>query len=186
MKHIFFSILLFCFGSHLSVNGQNKSLSNTFLQRHFKHLEPIIYTNAISIGLEKEFLSIFNHDTLRNNQSEAMLILTKVEKERIYNEIGKLNQRFVDKDLLKKSCFLPKEKLDLILKDQVGGWADFYKKYGKGYYSFSKPIFIRDNSICIFFFNYTCGVLCAKGELTVYKKSGKKWVKWFILNDYIS
>jgi len=186
MKHIFITILIFCFGIHPSVNAQNKSLSNTFLKEHFRHLEPITYTNAISTGLEKEFRSIFNNDTLRNNQSEAMLILTKVDKEHIYNELRKLNQRFVDKGLLRKSCFLPKEKLDLILKDPFSGWADFYKKYGKGYYSFSKPIFIRDNSICIFFFNFDCGVLCAKGELSVYKKSGNKWVKWFILNEFVS
>ncbi|MNY21558.1 hypothetical protein D3C86_1551150 [compost metagenome] len=184
MKHIF--ILTIIFGFHLSVNGQNKNQCRSFLQAHFKNLEPIVYTDAISTGVMKEFREAFSHDTLINNQSQPMLVLSKAEKNLIHSEIDKLNQKFVNKELLKKSHFIPNGKLDLILKDPISGWSGFNKKYGKGYYSFSKPIFIRDSSICIFFSNFTCGMLCAQGELSVYKKSGGQWVKWFTLSDFIS
>ena len=45
-------------------------------------------------------------------------------------------------------------------------------------YNLLKPIFIRQNSLCFLWYDYSCGSLCGHGELMILKKQENKWVKW--------
>jgi hypothetical protein len=48
-------------------------------------------------------------------------------------------------------------------------------------YEFSFPIFLRNYSICIFYYQYSCGNWCGLGKLALYKKNKKKWSR---IGDY--
>jgi hypothetical protein len=42
-------------------------------------------------------------------------------------------------------------------------------------HSISRPIFLRNNSLCLFYSDYACGPLCGGGSLSFYKKENGKW-----------
>jgi len=48
-------------------------------------------------------------------------------------------------------------------------------------FSFSKPIYIRDNTICLISFSAICGGTCGQSEASFYKKSNNQWSKWIIV-----
>lgn len=48
-------------------------------------------------------------------------------------------------------------------------------------YTFSKPLFFRDNTLCAFYCGYTDGELSGGGDFMLYRKEGKEWKKWLIL-----
>lgn len=56
-----------------------------------------------------------------------------------------------------------------------GEWDYFHKHIGKSFSTISAPIFLRDYSYCIFYFDNHCGGLCGHGELNLYKKVNDKW-----------
>lgn len=53
-------------------------------------------------------------------------------------------------------------------------------------YTLSKPIFLRNGSVCLFYYSYFCGPLCGQGNLSLYKKEKGKWVRWISLYDWVS
>lgn len=51
-------------------------------------------------------------------------------------------------------------------------------------YNIAKPIFIRDSSVCFFYYDYSCGSFCGHGELSLLKFENNKWVKWRTLYSF--
>lgn len=51
---------------------------------------------------------------------------------------------------------------------------------------FSKPIFIRSNSICFMYSSNTSGALDGSGAWNVYKKENGKWVRWIKFAEWAS
>ena len=49
---------------------------------------------------------------------------------------------------------------------------------GTTLYNIVPPIFLRNKTICIFNYSYTCGNLCGSGEMAVYKKKNDVWEMW--------
>jgi hypothetical protein len=45
-------------------------------------------------------------------------------------------------------------------------------------YQIMKPIFLRNNSICLVYYEYACGGLCGHGELSILIKKDGKWNYW--------
>ena len=54
-------------------------------------------------------------------------------------------------------------------------WDKFHKKYGKGFYRISRPIFSKDKSVIIISEGFYCGGLCGSGGIYIYKKINGKW-----------
>lgn len=54
----------------------------------------------------------------------------------------------------------------------------FYPKW-----EFSVPIFLRNDTYCLFYSGYHCGALCGGGSLVLYKKENGRWteVKYYCL-----
>lgn len=86
-------------------------------------------------------------------------------------------------NLFKKSVLITKQKIQQY-KDTHGGQPYYesqeYKDYRKSY-TFTKPIFIRNNSVCLFYLAETYG-----GNLVIYVKEGKKWKLKYIPYFWIS
>ncbi|MBI2272369.1 MAG: hypothetical protein HYU70_01125 [Bacteroidetes bacterium] len=67
------------------------------------------------------------------------------------------------------------DTIDSIFKKKTDGWNYFYKNIGGGFGRFSMPIFLRNDTYCIFYADQSCGWLCGEGQLVLYKMNNGKW-----------
>ncbi|MBK9247890.1 MAG: hypothetical protein IPM69_07215 [Ignavibacteria bacterium] len=54
-------------------------------------------------------------------------------------------------------------------------------KRGDDYHEYSLPLFSKDHSLCIFKFNYVCGLLCESWRMALFKKTKDGWKQVVIL-----
>lgn len=47
-------------------------------------------------------------------------------------------------------------------------------------FSFKKPIFLKDKTICLISFTALCGNDCGRAEISFYKIQNNEWKKWFV------
>lgn len=66
------------------------------------------------------------------------------------------------------------------------GWDIFYKKYGKGYYRISLPVFTKEMCYCIVEILYACGSLCASDCFLIFKRVDNKWTLYRKLDCSVS
>lgn len=64
-----------------------------------------------------------------------------------------------------------------IFNDKRKGWSHFQKDIGKGYYTFSLPIFLKKNKYCLFYSDYHCGYECGGGHFKLYRNEKGKWTE---------
>jgi hypothetical protein len=193
--------LIFLITSAYTQKVESISEEETFLNWYFqnyllksKNDPPILYTDAIHTGSLTAIKDDIIKDTLvdlknsyANNEFKECLILTKSEKLYINDQLDKMTGKSWTENLMKNSQKLNNDSLEILIGKQGLGWLDkYYEKYKTGFYSFSKPIFLRNNTICIFSFDYSCGILCAYGETAIYFKHNGEWSKWLIISDWIS
>ncbi len=198
MKHlnrIAFVVIVFFNTVAYAQNLEDPSEEQLFLNWFFQNYQPnfkndplILYTDAIHTGSLKSIKESFSRDTLRSlrNGLKELLVLTTSEKLYINNQLDKMTGRIWHENLLKNSQMISLDSIQTFFEKQGPGWTGYYKKYTTGFYSFSKPIFLRNNTICIFDYSYYCGSLCANGETGVYFKHNGKWSKWLTISTWIS
>ena len=86
--------------------------------------------------------------------------LLSVEKKMYTERIEFLNQAILQKDTVK-------------IKD--------LKQNISYVFEFTKPIYIRDNTICLISFYAICGLDCGQSEASFYKKEKGEWTKWVLV-----
>lgn len=122
-------------------------------------------------------------DTLNNSfffgkkEKGKQLILTNNEKKYLLRKIDE-QQGFVWPDNLFQNI----QKSNLEEKNPTSKLKNSFQKI----YSFSKPIFIRNHTICIFYYGYYCGGECGKGIIEIYHKVNDKWTTWISIVQWIS
>ncbi|GCC50951.1 hypothetical protein SanaruYs_11700 [Chryseotalea sanaruensis] len=136
----------------------------------------------------KEGLALLQQDTIRDNwRRNAYVVLTEAEKHQIINQIDSTAhlKRLAKTGLIK---LIPKKEIDSLDREFAKLPIDFSKTYGYySLYSLRKPIFLRDNSLCVFYYNYRCGDLCGAMEFAIYKRDeSTKWKKWIIIYMSVS
>jgi hypothetical protein len=59
-------------------------------------------------------------------------------------------------------------------------------RYPLWVYGFSKPIYFRNNNICLLYYVAMCGNPCGHDAVCFYKKEDNKWTKWIEIDggDY--
>ena len=87
-------------------------------------------------------------------------------------EISQL-EKFVWKDSLFKNS-------NRIKEDSA---SSHFRKNNNLVYIFSKPLYIRDNSIALTSFVVMCGNNCGQNEVAFYKKEKGKWIKWVVISQ---
>lgn len=85
--------------------------------------------------------------------------------------------KYWTKEYFRNTILVSDDTITAIFKDNSKGWAYFYKIIGRNFNTFSVPIFLRDDTYCLFYSDHHCGGLCGGGQLTLYKKEKEKWVK---------
>jgi hypothetical protein len=61
-----------------------------------------------------------------------------------------------------------------------------YTKAAYELFNFTRPVFLRDNSICVFYQQNSCGALCGYGRLGLYRKLSGKWILVWTYYQWIS
>jgi len=81
---------------------------------------------------------------------------------------------------------ISKDTIDAIFKDKSKGWNYFYKHFGQSYYIFSLPIFLRNDTLCLFYSSTHCGYECGDGHFKLYEKEYGKWIEVKTYCNWIS
>lgn len=148
-------------------------------------LKKIAYVDSAA-SFDNDIIKILDADTIKTLEAGAKLFLvTKEEHAYIKKQIDSMKLFAWNEALFKRSKLIREDSLRSIFKnpDSYQASKNFYTQYGNGYYSFSKPIFLRNSTLCIFYSYYSCGgmVACGGYNLTIYKRAKGHWVRWLLL-----
>ena len=177
-------ILLLLFANVLLAQDYEKD--KKFINEVVSHEGKMIVFDCLPPSQIQEIKDDFNSDTIQI--SADTLILTNAELKYIHDQLNKMDRPYLKSDLFDSTQIVSPSSIHRLFKKGIGeGWEAFYKRYSpKGYYVFSKPIFLRNDSLCIFYYGYSCGGLCGSGGLYIYKKTGSDWKPWLELFRWIS
>jgi hypothetical protein len=129
-----------------------------------------------------------------------------IEKIRLYDSAAQLftNQDFdfmerqvrnykpviLDSSYIKNANFLShrilKSHFSIKRKSPLTAWEIFYKKYGKGFWRISYPLFNKEKNLCVIYQQRTMGGVYGSGDLFIYKKEGTGWVPYKIFRLWVS
>lgn len=90
------------------------------------------------------------------------------------------------KELFTTIKIISSDSISSIFNDNSKWWTYFYKSIGHSFNTFSVPIFLRNDTYCIFYSDNHCGGECGVGRLTLYKKESNKWTEVKSYCDWIS
>ncbi|MBL0049285.1 MAG: hypothetical protein IPP32_14460 [Bacteroidetes bacterium] len=57
------------------------------------------------------------------------------------------------------------------------------KKHNPFVFTFLRPIYLRDKSICLITFIALCGNSCGRSEMSFYKREKNDWKKWIVVSN---
>ncbi len=189
--HLFIIALIFNFAaSAQTVSSKEKQFLKWFFTENLKVKDKkIFYLDQNPADLAEELKKSFDKDTLKGYKFNTLvneIVYIKKEKEFILNEIEKLKKVTLPDNILPFAKMISKDTLNNIFNDRTKGWNYAYKNGIKGYYHFTKPIFFRNSTFCIFEYGYSCGNLCGYGTTSVYKKTENGWIEFLQLENWIS
>lgn len=134
--------------------------------------------NEMHKGFTRSRLISIVDDSLMLSDSQIAYTLGQFEK---------ANNSKWSKTLIEGAKQITKDTINNVFKDRrINGWAVMYKRGINSFYSFSTPVFIRNDTYCIFYSDNSCGSLCGSGKLAVYKKENGKWTYWGDISSWIS
>jgi hypothetical protein len=114
-------------------------------------------------------------------------VLRKQEKGKINRLLGESADWSCLNASLDQAHLLDPDTVRSIFKGGLAGWANFHKRTTvPGFYTFSRPIFLRNKKVAIFYSNYSCGYFCGDRELTAFKKITGRWTKWIVLKSWVT
>jgi hypothetical protein len=90
------------------------------------------------------------------------------------------------KESLGNIRLMSSDTINAIFKDHSKWWTYFNKHVGPSFNTYSIPIFLRNDTYCLFYSDHQCGGLCGEGNLTLYKKQNDKWTVVKSYCDWIS
>lgn len=190
-----YSILTIIYLSFNSIaNGQlnerQKEFITSFLTEIRESKYPVFYLSNYD---DRALLDAFKPDTLMDmwglagrNKPQNKLILTQKERKHIRTKLRQLRELTWENHLLPSARLLPGDTVQYYLKDRARGWQRMYDRGISGYYTFSNPIFLRNETLCIFQYDFSCGNLCGDGTIMIYRKENGKWKPYINLANWVS
>lgn len=133
--------------------------------------------------IEKQLL---NQDTLVDMDCKKnRVILSPKEKEYISRQLQKMKTEVWQANLLANSILISKDTIDAVFKKPLSAQFELFSKYPHGYSFFSKPIFLRNGTLCIFYCGYNCAQSCFDDHLLIFRKEGEQWMELISLIDTV-
>ncbi|HUM53500.1 MAG TPA: hypothetical protein PK431_16900 [Chitinophagales bacterium] len=166
--------------------NNDKSLLKLIIKQ--KPNEKIAYVDK-SIGWTNIEEEIKNHTVFKNVKGIDSISLSKTEKDTILNQVKNYNSyvwnyRLFDNSvrILYDSMFVylnnEREKNSIILK---GKSIDVQKYKLSKLYAFSKPIYLRNNTISLLFNTIIYYRGASNYQICFYKKEDGKWKEWILI-----
>lgn len=143
-----------------------------------------VYSNGISNKRIDEIKNILNADTLADIECKKnIIVFNKYEREYILKQLEKMKSELWPEKLFKNSLMIDRDTINTMFKKTMVQQVEFFRKYPHGYSFFSRPIFIRKNTICIFYSGYNCASNCFDDQLFIMRKEAEDWVPFILLID---
>ena len=138
-------------------------------------------SNFILVDKPFELNSFYCLSQLLSDSSTFSKAELSFIQQKYYPSIIRWNKSFFSTIKLVSS-----ETIDSIFKNQSAGWNYFYKKFGQSFNHFSIPIFLRNYTYCIFYYDVDCGFECGDGHMYLYKLMNGNWIKIATYCNWIS
>ncbi len=178
-----------------SLTNKGKEFILDFYRQHNNLTKPFIYTKGINSFERAEIIkSLERKDTLKNwkridNKLQVIdsLILTTKEKQFIRSRLENQTDTSLWNEIyIPNSSVISQDTITVIFKDRKKGWNYFNSNYGRSFNSFTIPIFFRNNQLCAFYHDNSCGRLCGEGIFAIYRREKDHWERWFIIYEWVS
>jgi hypothetical protein len=133
--------------------------------------------------LKKRKYSSYNVYNLNGNK----IVLTRREKGYINKELLKMRSEVWPVNLFANSVRVPSDSAwqyirQLARQNFAGGRQSRYQQL----WSFSRPIYLRNNTICLFSWTYICHSSCGEQEILFYKKNAAgRWERYVFLDGRV-
>lgn len=174
--------------SKYAIYNMRKSLNNYKNSVFYKFRgDSVIYSD----GFGKKIISVSNSRKFSNNHIRYIKLdsikFSETEVKYIDTKIAEMNRYKWNKELFAGATLVPTDTINKIFGDRrKDGWAYLNAKGISKLYTIAPPIFLRNDTYCLFYYGYGCGDLCGQWEFALYKKEYGRWVKWFSLFESIS
>ncbi len=146
----------------------------------------IVYSSGLSHSRIDFIKKELSQDTLIDLECKKNKVaLSSNERAYINKELEKMKFQTWPKKIFKNSILINSDTISAIFKKPLIAQFDFFSKYSNGYSFFSRPIFIRNNTLCIFYCGYNCSNLCFDDQLFILRKEGEGWVEFISLIDTV-
>jgi hypothetical protein len=151
------------------------------------------YLLKIKTHLSKKYISGENNETKQNT-----IVLTRQEKKYLWEQFESFNKPYWTENLFSNSRLVKADSLMAFIRKANSDYseslnnpnnsgydkANMMKNYQRpNVFQFSKPVYLRNNSICLIFLSYSCGDPCGRDELCFYKKEKDNWTKWIVVSS---
>ena len=204
MKRILITVLI-CF-TLLQCDKEEDNVSKEFLEYYFeeyfaerhsasddaKNVFPKIYAlEYVDDDTRRRLINAVSKDTLYDLGSRGRgetFILTESERRTLIDSLNSSKERKLDNTFYKTVKVFSDDSLKSLLPgDDFLSWQKFRETNDYTcIYSFTRPIFLRDNTICFFYYSERCGDLCCEGDFLIYKKTWLGWKPYMSLYYWIS
>lgn len=190
---IYFIVALVCLSIASSAQDE-KSLTQffKFLAASQKIGLPLYYTSEInsnhfrSIMEDLKNKKLIGIDETGERSAIDTVHLSDEEWKYLNDQMAMQTSKIWRKPLLKDWYVVEKDTVNKLFRQMQKPW-ELYDKYFNGrLYSFSKPVFFRGNTLCLFYFGYDCGSRCGFGDFGVYELKDGEWKYKFTLSRWIS
>jgi len=114
------------------------------------------------------------------------IVLTKNEKNVIIESLRSMKPDSAHVDFYINREITSSDTIDALLQNPKKGWSYFRKRYRGIYYSATKPIFLRNNTLCLFYYSHNCGQECGDGDFSIYRKTLFGWERYISFHYWIS
>ncbi|MDB5159272.1 MAG: hypothetical protein JWR50_3979 [Mucilaginibacter sp.] len=131
-------------------------------------------------------LSADKDNSRYTNIKKDSLVLSDKEVSYVLSELEKMRNYKWSDGLLPDSKVIPIDTITKISKAfREKAWGHFNEMGIYGILTISRPVFLRNDTICLFYFSENCGPDCAGGHFTVYKKVKGYWAQWIELYGWV-
>jgi len=184
-----YTVIILLLAQNLSAQEyeSDKKFINEVVKLHGK----VAYVDCMSVDTFEMGLKYpLTNDTLRGTEyggyNSEILVLTEDELIHVNIELRRMKYPYLKSGLFDSSIIMSEESVYKILNNESLGWSYFLTYFGtSGYYVFSKPIFLRNDSLCIFY-HAQYQKIGGGGNLSVYKKVESIWVPWIDLMTWVN
>ena len=180
--------------------GQVSQDDTAILLKAFRQIttqRQIVYVDSVNANksVPERLKDAFQKGTVTDKRQGNSITLTKAEQNYLLSQLGQQmvwsdslfpNSKRINADSM--WTFLRQMNAQRVLSlNQAASQKDTVtiknlKYYYPYVFIFAKPIYIRNNTVCLIAFSAMCGGNCGQTETSFYKKINNEWTKWIIVS----